>query len=43
VKKYQEYKQVDYPEIGASVLSTWKKNNILDKSVKNREGAETFT
>jgi isoleucyl-tRNA synthetase len=43
VKKYQEFKQVDYPNIGESVLQYWKENDIFNKSVSNREGAETFT
>ncbi|WP_089238182.1 isoleucine--tRNA ligase [Belliella buryatensis] len=43
MKKYQEFKQVDYPQIGESVLQYWKENQIFNKSVANREGAETFT
>ncbi|MBD8491134.1 isoleucine--tRNA ligase [Echinicola sp. CAU 1574] len=43
MKKYQEFKQVDYPGIGESVLSYWQENKIFEKSVENREGAETFT
>ena len=43
MKKYQEFKQVDYPNIGESVLQYWKENDIFNKSVSNREGAETFT
>lgn len=43
MKKYQEYKQIDYPQIGERVLATWKDNKIFEKSVQNREGAETFT
>ncbi|AWW30642.1 isoleucine--tRNA ligase [Echinicola strongylocentroti] len=43
MKKYQEFKQVDYPGIGESVLHYWQENKIFEKSVKNREGAETFT
>ena len=43
VKKYQEYKQIDYPKIGERVLASWKENKIFEKSVQNREGAETFT
>jgi isoleucyl-tRNA synthetase len=43
VKKYQEFKQVDYPQIGENVLSFWKEKDIFIKSVNNREGAETFT
>lgn len=43
MKTYKEYKQVDYPQIGESVLSYWKENQIFEKSVSNRDGAETFT
>jgi len=43
VKTYKEYKQVDYPQIGESVLAYWKENKIFEKSVSNRNGAETFT
>lgn len=43
MKKYQEFKQIDYPEIAASVLQYWKEQDIFKKSVSNREGAETFT
>lgn len=43
MKKYQEFKQVDYPGIGESVLQYWQENKIFEKSVDNREGAETFT
>ncbi|WP_111316488.1 isoleucine--tRNA ligase [Algoriphagus chordae] len=43
MKTYQEFKQVDYPEIGESVLKYWKENQIFEQSVANRDGAETFT
>ncbi|WP_075349969.1 isoleucine--tRNA ligase [Algoriphagus marinus] len=43
MKTYKEYKQVDYPQIGESVLAYWKANQIFEKSVSNRDGAETFT
>src|SRR5690554_4424817 len=43
VKKYQEYKQIDYPKIGELILASWKESRIFEKSVNNREGAETFT
>lgn len=43
MKTYKEFKQVDYPEIGESVLAYWKENQIFEKSIANREGAETFT
>lgn len=43
MKTYQEFKQVDYPQIGESVLQYWKENQIFEKSISNREGAKTFT
>ena len=43
MKKYQEFKQVDYPQIGESILQYWKENGIFNKSVTQRQGAETFT
>ena len=43
MKKYQEFKQVDYPQIGESILQFWKTNDIFNKSIHNREGADTFT
>ncbi len=43
MKKYQEFKQVNYPKIGEDILQFWKSNNIFEKSVSQREGAETFT
>ena len=43
MKTYQEFKQVDYPHIGESVLQYWKENQIFEKSISNREGAKTFT
>ncbi|WP_192351685.1 isoleucine--tRNA ligase [Algoriphagus sp. Y33] len=43
MKTYQEFKQVDYPEIGESVLKYWKENRIFEQSVAHRDGAETFT
>nr|WP_236032633.1 isoleucine--tRNA ligase [Algoriphagus pacificus] len=43
VKTYKEFKQVDYPSIGEDVLQYWKDNQIFEKSIANREGAETFT
>ncbi len=43
VKTYKEFKQVDYPGIGEDLLKYWKKNQIFEKSISKREGAETFT
>ncbi|MEX2512563.1 MAG: isoleucine--tRNA ligase [Cyclobacteriaceae bacterium] len=43
MKKYQEFKQVDYPAIGEDILAFWKTNDVFKKSVENREGAPTYT
>tara|TARA_R110002051_G_scaffold5225_1_gene27658 strand:- start:690 stop:4064 length:3375 start_codon:yes stop_codon:yes gene_type:complete len=43
VKKYQEFKQVDYPKIGEDVLAFWKNNAVFEKSISNREGAPAYT
>ncbi len=43
MKRYQEYKQVDYSGIGESILSYWKQHDIFKKSIENRAGQETFT
>ncbi|WP_194775194.1 isoleucine--tRNA ligase [Pararhodonellum marinum] len=43
MKKYQEYKQVDYPGIGNEILQFWKANQIFPKSVQKRQGGEIFT
>ena len=41
--KYPEYKQVSYPQIAEEVLKFWTDQKIFEKSVTEREGAETFT
>ncbi|MBR9776222.1 MAG: isoleucine--tRNA ligase [Cytophagales bacterium] len=43
MKKYQEFKQVDYPKIGEDVLAFWKNNAVFEKSISNREGAPAYT
>jgi isoleucyl-tRNA synthetase len=43
VKKYQEFKQVDYPKIGEDILAFWKSNQVFEKSISNREGAPAYT
>jgi isoleucyl-tRNA synthetase len=39
---FNEYKSLDLVETGQSVLDFWKKENIFQKSVSNREGAIPF-
>ncbi|MEQ9288516.1 MAG: isoleucine--tRNA ligase [Cyclobacteriaceae bacterium] len=40
--KYREYKKVDFPGMAEEVLQSWKDNNVFQKSVDGKEGAETF-
>lgn len=42
-KKYQEYKGLDLPGIGKSVLEYWEKNGIFEQSITTREGNASFT
>jgi isoleucyl-tRNA synthetase len=42
-KKYQEYKGLDLPGLGKSVLEYWEKNQIFEQSVSTREGKPSFT
>lgn len=41
-KLYPEYKQVDFPAFEKEIAKFWKEKNIFQKSVDNREGAESF-
>ncbi len=41
--KYNEYKNLSYPEIGDQILKFWQDNKIFEASVDTREGAPTFT
>ncbi|TLV00831.1 isoleucine--tRNA ligase [Dyadobacter luticola] len=41
--KYNEYKNLSYPQIGDEVLQFWKDKKIFEASVDTREGAPTFT
>ncbi len=40
---YREYKNPNYADIAVDILKFWKENQVFEKSVSNREGAETFT
>jgi len=40
--KFTEYKGLDLPIVASEVLDFWKKENIFEKSVTTREGAEPF-
>ena len=40
--KFNEYKQLDLSKIGEEVLSYWKSEAIFEKSISEREGAESY-
>ncbi len=40
--KFTEYKGLDLPGIASEVLDYWKENDIFEKSVTSREGAEPY-
>jgi len=40
--KYQEYKNLSLTNIAEETLRYWQENNIFEKSLKNREGAENY-
>lgn len=39
---YKEYKKLDFPAFEAEILKFWEEQKIFQKSVTNREGAESF-
>ena len=40
--KFEEYKGLDLPKVAGKVLKFWKDDQIFEKSVVSREGAERF-
>jgi isoleucyl-tRNA synthetase len=40
--KFPEYKGLDLPKVADEILNYWQENNIFEKSVSTREGAEPF-
>ncbi len=42
-KFYKEYKDLDFARLASEVLTFWNREKIFDKSISEREGAETFT
>ncbi|HEY4654660.1 MAG TPA: class I tRNA ligase family protein, partial [Cyclobacteriaceae bacterium] len=40
---YKEYKELNFARIAEEVLEFWNREKIFEKTVSNREGAETFT
>jgi len=41
-KKFKEYKGLDLPKLAEEILDFWKEENIFEKSISIREGAERF-
>ena len=41
--KYKEYNDLNFAKIADEILQFWKDDKIFEKSVNNREGAESFT
>jgi isoleucyl-tRNA synthetase len=41
-KKYNEYKQLNLPNIGEEILQKWKETEAFEKSISLREGAKPF-
>ncbi|HEU4719633.1 MAG TPA: isoleucine--tRNA ligase [Bacteroidia bacterium] len=42
MKKYPEFNSLNLPAIAEKVLADWDQNNVFEKSVTTREGAEPF-
>ena len=40
---YKEYKQLNLSDTGKEILDYWKKNNIFDKSISNRQSSKPYT
>ena len=40
--KYREYKFLNLPEIGEEIGKFWEEHNTFEKSLKNREGNDSF-
>jgi isoleucyl-tRNA synthetase len=40
--KFPEYKGLDLPKVAEEILDYWQDNNIFEKSVTTREGAEPY-
>ncbi len=43
IKKYPEYKHLDFAQVGEEILKYWKKHQIFEKSIQSREGQASFT
>jgi len=40
--KYPQYKQLDIPSLEKKVLDYWKKNEVFQESIENRNDSESF-
>ncbi|MDB5014767.1 MAG: Isoleucyl-tRNA synthetase, partial [Daejeonella sp.] len=40
---YKEYKQLNLSNTGKEILDYWKRNNIFDKSISNRQSSKPYT
>jgi len=40
---YKEYKHLDLPHIGSSILASWQAKNIFEKSITSRPTAKPYT
>ena len=40
--KFTEYKGLDLPKVAEEILNYWQENNIFEKSVTTREGAQPY-
>ena len=40
--KYQEYKKIDYAQVGRDILAFWKEKKIFEKSIQSRQGQQPF-
>lgn len=43
MKKYPEYKELNYSALAESILTFWQDQQIFDQSITSREGSESFT
>ena len=40
--KFPEYKGLDLPKVAEEILNYWEENNIFEKSITSKEGAEPY-
>ncbi len=43
MKKYPEYKELNYSSLADSILAFWQDQQIFDQSINSREGNESYT